>query len=148
MPKVTSISVSCSPKLWVSQYRSFNPFASVTVALAGEESPEMAVDYGVAVLRPALAAALKTEIEFLNDAYPNVSSETDTDGLLAFCMKEIGDVTKQPSFKAVSESDNGGDEGSSHEVSVSNAKKAVVKKGGGSSLFAAKPGTAGAGKPG
>lgn len=97
MPEIESITVSCAPKVWLSQYRSFNPHASVTVSLNEGDTPGDALAAGLPVLGGAVLSALKTEIELSNELHGQLDGES-TDDLYKFCAEQIGNVSTHPTF--------------------------------------------------
>lgn len=125
-----SVTVSVAPQVWLTQYRSLKPHASVTIGIPPTGLKDAHLDFATINLRKAIFAALKTEIEVLNDVHENImEGSMDTTQLAKLCMKEIGNVTEHTTFKVTSQ---GGGVGKppAQKVAVPKAggiKKAVAK---------------------
>ena len=103
--KIESITISVAPKVWLTQYRSLNPHASVTVSLDEGDAVALAIQTAIPVLRRAVQTALAQEIDLSNDFHSQLlpANCEDTEQLYKFCVKQIGEVNEHPTFKVVKE---------------------------------------------
>jgi hypothetical protein len=102
--RVTSVTLSTSAQIWLSQYRSFKPNASVTVAVGDKDTLDDAIALGLPCLRKVYFQALRIEMELIGEAQGAYSgNENDLTDLFDYCVREIGDVDQHPTFSVEEE---------------------------------------------
>lgn len=83
------ITISCAPKIWLSQFKSLNPHASVTFTIEPGETIEDQTKQHVPILRRSVFVALLAEINFTVEAMNVLDTDETPEKLRAWCEEKL-----------------------------------------------------------